>query len=775
MILLFKRLTVSAKSLVAWTKHLNQKVTWIPDKKECQPFDMLIDKKNDIKISGMGNILSFFCQENERDLIYWLSSLEKPVNGIQTEVMISRANKRKDCESLSNLIIVNLLEGTEASAKLEVDLEFYRAINAKVTKEVEQLLKKMVDRKPKKDTKKENKGSKSKLQPKKKKKEKPVVQPKPKKNQVDPEYLKQVESANLTRWNKDQKLETSSEKRNVLITSALPYVNNEPHLGNLIGAVLSADVFARYCRLSGYNIIYICGTDEYGTATEIKAIQEGLSPQEICDKYHAVHAAVYETMGIDFDYFGRTSTPKHEEIVQHFYKQSNKEGFIFEQSVEQKYCGSCDRYLADRYIKAKCPHCGSEAKGDQCDSCGKTLEVSDLLEASCVLCSTPVQIKDSNHLYLDLIKIKPELENFIKKSQETGFWTNNSTAITADWVKKGRARCITRDLSWGVPIPREGFEKKCFYVWFDAPIGYLSITANYTDQWRQWWMSNHEDHKDKNPVELYQFMGKDNVPFHTIFFPGSQLATREPWTYLKHINTTEYLQYEDSKFSKSNSTGVFGSHIKESNIPPEVWRFYLLSVRPEGSDTHFQWDDFQDRNNSELLANLGNFCNRVLKFIYSKNNKNIPLIDESALEEVDIKYLQEVWTETLNCLGLYEKVKLRSATRSAMKVSSLGNGFAQEAQVWGIKDDLKKRNNKLALLTMTIRLLAGLFEPIMPSWSAKVYFIMNFKRDQKEQELFAKIRQGGSWEVLKTLLTKDNLATEMNLPVPLFKKSKSRV
>lgn len=466
MILLFKRLNTSAKSLLAWTQHINQKINFVPDKKENQPFDMLIDKSQNLKISGMGNILAFFGEENEKDLIYWLSSIDAGrATKFQFEAMLSRANARKGNESLSNLLIVNLLDGTETLSKLEVDLEFYKGINSKAQKKLLQL-EKMASRKPKKQTKGPNKGSK-KMPQIVKKKEKPKTEQKSKKkkkNDIDPEYLKHVHSAQLTRHNKHEKLDTSAEKRNILITSALPYVNNEPHLGNLIGAVLSADVFARYCRLSGYNAIYICGTDEYGTATEIKAIQEGLSPQEICDKYHAIHAKVYETMGIDFDFFGRTSTPKHEEIVQHFYRKCDSEGFIFEQSVEQKYCGSCDRFLADRYIKAKCPHCGSEAKGDQCDSCGKTLEVGDLIDACCALCSSPVEIRDSNHLYLDLIKVKPDLEKFINESQASGFWTNNSSSITMDWLKKGRPRCITRDLSWGVPIPRKGFEKKCFYV-----------------------------------------------------------------------------------------------------------------------------------------------------------------------------------------------------------------------------------------------------------------------------------------------------------------------
>ena len=769
MIVLFKRLSVCTKSLVAWTSHKNKRINWVPDKKESQPFDLLVDKANNLKISGMGNILSFFCEDDEQDLLYWLSGLQQPLNYLQTKVVVNRANKQKNEETLSNLIIVNLLDGTEALSQLNFDKQIYIDMNLKVEKSINGLKKKMERVKPVKDTKK--KGTRTPFKP-RKKLEKNIPKPTKSKNQIDPVYLEKLNSLNLERWNKDMKLDTSSEKRNILITSALPYVNNEPHLGNLIGAVLSADVFARYCRLSDYNAIYICGTDEYGTATEIKALQEKTTPKEICEKYHHIHADIYKKVSIDFDYFGRTSTQKHEEIVQDMYINCNEQGYIFENTVQQTYCGSCDRFLADRYITAKCPHCNEDAKGDQCDSCGKTLEVGDLVDARCVICKDSVEERDSKHLFLDLIKVKSDLEVFVEESKSRGFWTNNSISITADWLKKARPRCITRDLSWGVPIPREGFEKKCFYVWFDAPIGYISITANYTENWRQWWLSNSEENKEKNPVELYQFMGKDNVPFHTIFFPGSQLASKKPWTYLKHINTTEYLNYESAKFSKSNSTGVFGSHIQETGIPVEVWRYYLLSVRPEGSDTQFQWDDFQDRNNSELLANLGNFCNRVLKFVYSKNDQTIPMIDAQKLDKQDIEFLTQIWEETQNYLNLFENVKIRAATRSAMKVSSLGNGFAQQVQVWTMKEDLELRNNKLAVLITVIRLLGALWEPIMPTFSAKLYFFLNLNRDQEQQGLFAKLRKGENWEVLKTLNLEGNFNGKMNLPVPIFQKSK---
>ena len=769
MIILFKQIDTKSKSLISWCKHTEKQITFLPDKKSGQPFAMLINKKEGIKVSGIGSILTTFGCPEESDLLFWLNGLQEPLNASQKSQLMTKVNTTEEI-CLSNLLISNFLKDYAEIDQLKLDLGKLLAINEKGLQTVANLEKIMnMPDKPKKGAKKQKKAKKpveQKQKPKENKKHNKKA-----KEQVDPAYLKQLSEAKLERWNKGVELETSKDRRNILITSALPYVNNEPHLGNLIGAVLSADVFARYCRLRGYNTIYMCGTDEYGTATEIKALQENTTPQNICDKYHKLHAEIYDTVAIDFDFFGRTSTEKHSDIVQDMYKNCNSNEYIFEQTVDQTYCVKCDRFLADRYILATCPHCASEAKGDQCDSCGKTLEVNELIDPKCVLCKGSVEQRDSKHLFLDMIKIKPELEEFVKQSEATGFWTANSSSITQIWLKMARARCITRDLKWGVNIPREGYHNKCFYVWFDAPIGYLSITANYTKHWEQWWKSKKEEHADKKPVELYQFMGKDNVPFHTIFFPGSQLASKEQWTMLKHINTTEYLNYENMKFSKSKSTGIFGSHLKETGIPIEIWRYYLLAIRPEGSDSQFQWEDFQDRNNSELLPNLGNFCNRVLKFVYTKNDKKIPLIDTKLLDEEDNTFLKDLWQKTNECLDLYEQVKLKAATNLAMRVSGMGNKFAQDAEVWTIKDDIPKRNNKLAILVTVIRLLGALLEPIMPTWSAKLYHILNLNRNQREQELFREIKESGGPNVFSNLVNSTTLAPQMNLPVSLFRTS----
>src|SRR5208282_3472002 len=359
-----------------------------------------------------------------------------------------------------------------------------------------------------------------------------------------------------------------------LVTSALPYVNNIPHLGNLI-QVLSADVFARYCRLAGCETLYICGTDEYGTATETRALEEGITPRELCDRYHAIHRDIYTWFGISFDKFGRTSTERQTEITQSIFLDLDSRGFIKSRTIEQLYCDHDDRFLADRFVRGTCPFCGyGGARGDQCENCGKLLDPTDLKDPICSTCGATPRPKSTTHLYIDLPAIRPSLESWMKKASVEGFWANNAIQMTQAWIRDGlKERAITRDLKWGIPVPKAGFEDKVFYVWFDAPIGYISITACAGDEmgfdWKYWWQRPED-------VELYQFIGKDNIPFHTVIFPSSLLGSGKKWTMLHHMSSSEYLNYESGKFSKSQGVGVFGTDAVESGIPADVWRFYIF-------------------------------------------------------------------------------------------------------------------------------------------------------------------------------------------------------
>ncbi|KAG9323222.1 hypothetical protein KVV02_007954 [Mortierella alpina] len=507
-------------------------------------------------------------------------------------------------------------------------------------------------------------------------------------------------------------------ERNVLITSALPYVNNVPHLGNIIGSTLSADVYARYQRVRGINALYICGTDEYGTATETKALADGVTCQELCDKYHPIHKQCYEWMEIDFDKFGRTTTEEQTQIAQDIFMKLYERDLLVEDSMLQLYCSQCDRYLADRFVEGICPKCNyDDARGDQCDQCGSLLNATDLINPRCKLDGNrPVQ-KESKHLFLDLGKLQPECEAWFEKASAEGRWSANGRVITQAWFKDGlRLRCITRDLKWGTPVPLKGWEGKVFYVWFDAPIGYPSITATYTKEWEKWW-------KNPEEVKLYQFMGKDNVPFHSVIFPSSLIGTGEKWTLLNTLSTTEYLQYETGKFSKSRGVGIFGNNVQETGVPPSVWRYYLLSNRPESNDSQYLWKDFIARNNNELLANLGNFVNRVIKFVNAKYDSVVPSLETAATaSESDEKLVREVNERLKAYMEALDEVKIREGLRIAMEISALGNVYLQENKIDNaLFADHKDRCDRVVITALNlIYLLSAVLFPFMPSTSESI-------------------------------------------------------
>lgn len=515
------------------------------------------------------------------------------------------------------------------------------------------------------------------------------------------------------------------DEKNILITSALPYVNNVPHLGNIIGCVLSADIFARYSRLCGYNTLYVCGTDEYGTATENKALAENLTPKEICDKYFELHNSIYRWFGIGFDYFGRTTTPEQTQIVQECFKDIYDAGYIEKQTVEQLLCQKCDRYLADRFVEGTCPHpgCGYEdARGDQCDKCGKLVNATELIRPRCKVCNTAPVTRNSNQLFLNLPKIEPTLKAWVESTDQG--WTNNARVITRAWLKEGlKSRCITRDLKWGIPVPLKDFESKVFYVWFDAPIGYISITSRYTKEYKQWWQPD----KDIN-VELYQFMAKDNVPFHSVMFPASLLAINKGHCLVSHIMATEYLNYEDGKFSKSRGVGVFGNDAQDTDIPADVWRFYLASARPEGQDSSFSWNDLCARNNSELLNNLGNFVNRALVFCEKNFNLIVPQVN---ITNDEILLLALVNRELKGYITSLEKARLRDGIRHILSISRHGNQYMQSQQPWvllkGTDDEKERAGTIIGICCNLACILATLLFPYMPSTARNLYNQLNVK------------------------------------------------
>ncbi|CAI5765094.1 methionine--tRNA ligase, cytoplasmic isoform X1 [Podarcis lilfordi] len=517
-------------------------------------------------------------------------------------------------------------------------------------------------------------------------------------------------------WKPQQPILPVEGMKNVLITSALPYVNNVPHLGNIIGCVLSADTFARYCRLRNWNTLYLCGTDEYGTATETKAMEEGLTPQQICDKYYTVHAQIYQWFKISFDYFGRTTTPHQTKIAQDIFQKLLERNYLLTETVDQLKCENCSRFLADRFVEGICPFCNyEEARGDQCDKCGKLINATELKKPVCKVCQATPVVKSSQHLFLDLPKLEESLEKWLSVSQSTGDWTPNARYISRSWIRDGlKPRCITRDLKWGTPVPLDDFRDKVFYVWFDAPIGYLSIAANYTDQWEKWW-------KNPEQVQLYNFMAKDNVPFHSVVFPCSLLGTGDRYTLVNHLIATEYLNYEDGKFSKSRGVGVFGDMAKDTGIPADIWRFYLLYLRPESQDSAFSWNDLMLKNNSELLNTLGNFINRAGSFVCKFFGGHVPTME---LSQDDKCLLVHITLELRQYNQLLEKVKIRDALRSILNIARLGNQYLQVNEPWkrikGSEADKKQASTVIGVAVNIASLLSVILQPYMPSVSAAI-------------------------------------------------------
>ncbi len=540
----------------------------------------------------------------------------------------------------------------------------------------------------------------------------------------------------------------TNPKKKILITSALPYVNNVPHLGNIVGSVLSADVYARFCRLKGLETLYICGSDEHGTATETKAREAKVSPRELCDKYYEIHKSIYEWFNISFDIFGRTSKENHHKITQELFNKVLENGYVEEKTVTQPYCPVCQAFLADRFIEGECPHCHYEdARGDQCDKCGKLLTPKELINPRCKVDGTTPEFKETDHLFIRLDKLQPSLEKWFEKVSAEGKWTENAIRTTKAWFKEGlQPRAITRDLKWGINIPETAFngkyKDKVFYVWFDAPIGYISITEQLLgDKWKDWWMNPKE-------TELVQFMGKDNIPFHSIIFPGTLLAanknkeaiTKEnvdeeefDYTLVTHLDVTEYLNYEHTKFSKSRNIGVFGDNAQESGIPADVFRYMLMYNRPENADTQFTWKGVQERLNNELVANFGNFVNRTLSFTERFLDGKLEALAEGDLSTEAKRFYETYSEEVKHFINLMENVKLREALQQFLKISSLGNVYFQENEPWKTKNtNRNKCEHDIALLTNVVKDLAILIEPFMPTTSTKIFEQLNINKEERK-------------------------------------------
>lgn len=504
----------------------------------------------------------------------------------------------------------------------------------------------------------------------------------------------------------------------ILITSALPYVNGVPHLGHLVGCLLPSDVYARYMRMMGHEVLYVCGTDEHGTPSEVGAAKEGIDVADYCLKYHNRHKEAYDAFNLSFDYFGRTSSEQNREITYHIFEQLDKNGLIEEESIKQIFSIDDNRFLPDRYVTGTCPHCGyDKARGDQCENCTKVLDPTELINPrSTISGSTNLEVRETKHLFLNLPKLEKQLGEWVKSKEP--FWPDVAYSIAQKWLKEGlRPRCITRDLKWGFPVPKKGFEDKVFYVWFDAPIGYLGITKQWADEkpgernWKDWWL-------DAKDVYYVQFMGKDNVPFHSISFPATLLGTGENWTKVDYLKGMSYLTFEGGKFSKSEQRGVFAEDaVKE--FPADYWRYWLISNAPEASDSSFTFDLFAGVVNKDLNGVLGNFVSRVMKMTASKIGAEVPAGGE--MTEVEEKLIADLQEKADNYCKYMEGLEFKKAMNELRAIWVDGNNYISVTEPWTvIKTDPARAAAILRVCLNLIRIYALLSAPVMPETSAKI-------------------------------------------------------
>ncbi|MBD3837640.1 methionine--tRNA ligase [Brevundimonas sp.] len=509
----------------------------------------------------------------------------------------------------------------------------------------------------------------------------------------------------------------------ILITSALPYINGIKHLGNLAGSMLPADVWARFKRAQGHEVLYICATDEHGTPAELAAAAAGQDVRTYCDEQHLIQKRAGEAFGLSYDWFGRSSNPQNHRLTQHFAEALEKNGLIEERVDRMIYSIDDARFLPDRYVEGTCPHCGHVgARGDQCDNCGRLLDPTDLIDPySSVSGSKNLEVRDTRHLYLLQTKIEPEIRAWV--DGKTG-WQQLAKSIAYKHLDEGLIdRGITRDLAWGVPVtkdgfPRPGMEDKVFYVWFDAPIEYIAATEEWADAtggtWRDWWRLD----EGADDVRYVQFMGKDNVAFHTVSFPATIIGSGEPWKTVDQLKAFNWLNWYGGKFSTSQKRGVFMDQALEL-LPADYWRWYLTAYGPEHSDAAFTWEQFQGAINKDLADVLGNFVNRIVKFAESKFDGVVPEGGEAG--PVEAKLEADIRAAIADATEQFEAMEFRKAAQALRAAWVLGNEYLQEAAPWtALKTDRDRAAVGVRTGLNLVALFARLAAPILPFTAPRI-------------------------------------------------------
>ena len=511
-----------------------------------------------------------------------------------------------------------------------------------------------------------------------------------------------------------------SKFKRTLVTTALPYANGPVHIGHLAGVYVPADIYTRFLRLRGEDVLMIGGSDEHGVPITLRARKEGITPQQVVDRYHTIIKDSLEELGVSFDIYSRTTSPLHHETASEFFRHLYDKGEFTVQTSLQPYDASAGEFLADRYVTGTCPKCGNEhAYGDQCEACGSSLNATDLINPRSALSGTPIEMRETTHWYLPLDKWESRLKEWILEGHKE--WKSNVYGQCKSWLEGGlQPRAVSRDLNWGVPVPVEGAEGKVLYVWFDAPIGYISNTKELRpDDWQKWW---------KDPeTRIINFIGKDNIVFHCIVFPAMMMAYGDGFQLPDNVPANEFLNLEGDKISTSRNWAVWlHEYLREFPGKQDVLRYVLTANAPETKDNDFTWADFQARNNNELVAILGNFVNRAVVLTHKYFDGKIPA--PGQLTDTESRVHQEVKAAAAALTEALENFRFREALKQAMEIARIGNRYLQETEPWKVaKTDMERT---AAILNTALQLCANIavaFEPFIPFSAGRLAAMIGLK------------------------------------------------
>jgi methionyl-tRNA synthetase len=553
-----------------------------------------------------------------------------------------------------------------------------------------------------------------------------------------------------------------SDYKRILVTSALPYANGPIHLGHLAGAYLPADIYVRFCRMMQRDVLYICGTDEHGVAITIAAEKAKKSPKEFVDYYWKHMDDTFRRAGISFDIFSRTTEPVHYPTSQEFFLTMHREGLLVEKTVKQLYCVTDKRFLADRYVEGTCPHCGTPgARGDQCENCGKWIDQTQLVNPRCIVCGNTPEIRETRHWFMPLGRFQEQIKSWLDTKKH---WRENVLNFCYGWFKEGlEDRAITRDISWGVPVPLSGYENKVLYVWFDAPIGYISATKIWAEKigqpekWKDYW---------KNPsTKLVHFIGKDNIVFHAIVWPAMLMA-QDGYVLPSEIPANEFLNLEGRKLSTSRNFAVW-LHEYLDKFPPDPLRYAIAANMPETKDADFSWKEFQARNNNELADILGNFINRTLTFVKKNYDNRVP--EARSLVDADRRMLDLLQTVPQQMINELDGFEFRRATRTLMDLAREANKYFNDQEPWRtLKDDRARCDDTMRVCLHVCKALAVLMAPVLPFTAPRLWKMLNLEGAIEKQnwlkapaEPFAKNHRLGEPEILFNKIEDETIAPEI--------------